>query len=80
VWDGSNQVLYVNGAAYDSKANTNAVVNASITVLFGQAAPGITTTQFLGSAGMVGLWAGALTSSDIAYLYNNGNGRQFADL
>lgn len=80
VWDGSTQVLYVNGTAYDSKTNTNSVINTSVLVLFGQAAAGVTATQFLGKAGMVGLWAGALTAADITYLYNSGDGRQFADL
>ena len=33
-----------------------------------------------GRAAMIGLWDGVLTAADVAYLYNSGNGRQFADL
>lgn len=80
-WDGSTQKLYVNGNLEDSDANTQTAYNGAIDFFVGTSYPaGSASLQMLGRLGMLGLFPGALTADDIAYLYNSGDGRQFADL
>jgi hypothetical protein len=81
VWDGSTIKIYVNGNLEDSEANTSTAYNGEVNLFVGTTySGGSSTLQMLGRLAMFGLFPGALTADDIAYLYNSGNGRQFADL
>jgi len=78
--DGARE-LFIDSVSEDSVSNNTGIQDSSIRVEVGQAADvNASTTQFLGSCGMVGLWDRVLTQREIDFLYNSGNGRQFAQL
>lgn len=82
--NGSNShKLYVNGALVDTDTTSiGNVTGSSHPFAIGAAAwnKALATQKHNGQVTMLGVWDAELTSDDVAYLYNGGDGRQFADL
>lgn len=78
--DGTTLEFWINGASQGT-GTEGAVPNAVQPFCIGNGAWSATSfTNFYGYVAMAGLWTAQLTSDDIAYLYNSGSGRQYADL
>ena len=81
-WDGSNQNLYLDGNATpiltgaSTRTGTNSAPPDTDTMFTLGNAPSLTRT-FDGLLDEVGVWSRALSTTEIAELYNNGDGIQY---
>lgn len=80
-WDGTTAISYINNSvdATVEPGDVGAFSNSAIPLRIGEV-PSTATYDLDGQVAMVGIWDEALTSADVSYLYNSGNGRQSANL
>lgn len=80
-WDGTNQRIYINGALSATCAQTAVFTGQSSAIFVGQDGGGGSGAFMTGSVALVGLWKNrVLNLTDVANLYNAGNGLSFAGM
>jgi hypothetical protein len=70
-YNGSKAKMYVDGVLY-SEADCSGIVNAEPSIRIG--ADGNNGCNFIGKVDSAGIWNRALSSAEVAELYNNGTG------
>ena len=74
-WDGTNVITYKNGSVETSAASTKTL--KAVPVNFAIGGTPINAQYINGLVDEVGFWSRALTSAEVASLYNSGAGNQY---
>jgi hypothetical protein len=76
-WDTSNLRMYINGVEETPVAVTGNAANFATAFTFGKRLYSGSPTWYAGSLDELGVWSRALSSDEVKYLYNFGNGIQY---
>lgn len=76
-WDANGCALYLDGSEVDSETGDRRVTMPAAPAIYLGEFVGGGTFYWDGRLDAPGIWSRALSASDVALLYNNGNGREY---